>query len=59
MCVRLASENEPMDEQLVRLKYGESETFALGGGSTSVEVTKVVAKAKNIAFIKDVALHYK
>jgi Carbohydrate/starch-binding module (family 21) len=48
-----------MDGQLVRLKYGESETFAPGGGSTGVEVTKVVAKAKNIAFIKDVALHYK
>jgi len=47
-----------MDGQAVRLKYGESETFAPGGGSTGVEITKVVAKAENIAFNKDIALRY-
>jgi len=45
--------------QLVRLKYGESETFAPGGGITGVEITKASAKVANIAFQKDVALHYR
>ena len=47
-----------MDGQPIRLKYGESETFSPGGGITGVEITKISAKAKNIAFIKEVALHY-
>ena len=47
-----------MDGQPIRLKYGESETFSPGGGITGVEITKISAKAKNIAFIKEVALLY-
>jgi hypothetical protein len=39
-----------MDGQPIRLKYGESETFSPGGGITGVEITKISAKAKNIAF---------
>ncbi|MDD5463433.1 MAG: hypothetical protein PHG00_17775 [Methylococcales bacterium] len=44
--------------QLVRLKYDESETFSPGGGVTGVEITKASAKVANIAFHKDVALHF-
>jgi Carbohydrate/starch-binding module (family 21) len=47
-----------MDGQAIRLKYGESETFSPGGGITGVEITKISAKAKNIALSKEVALHY-
>jgi hypothetical protein len=47
-----------MDGQPIRLKYGESETFSPGGGITGVEITKISAKAKNIAFTKEVALLY-
>ena len=45
--------------QLVRLKYGESETFSPGGGITGVEIAKASVKVANIAFQKDVALHYR
>src|SRR6266567_4259852 len=48
-----------MDGQPVRLKYGVSETFAPGGGLTGVNVTEMIAKVKNIASSKDVALRYK
>src|ERR1044071_3344939 len=48
-----------MNGQPVRLKYGESETFSPGGGLTGVNVTKMIAKVKNIGFAKDVALVYK
>jgi hypothetical protein len=44
--------------KLVRLKYGESETFSPGGGFTGVQLTKASVKVANIAFHKDVALHY-
>ena len=44
--------------QFVRLKYAESESFSPGGGITGVEITKASAKVANIAFHKDVALHY-
>jgi hypothetical protein len=42
----------------VRLKYGESESFSPGGGVTGVQITKASVKVANIAFQKDVALHY-
>lgn len=45
--------------QLVRLKYGESETYTPGGGIGGVQITKASAKVANIAFQKDVALHYR
>jgi hypothetical protein len=45
-------------EQSVRLKYIESDNFSPGGGITGVNNTKMTAKAKNIAFAKDVAIHY-
>jgi hypothetical protein len=41
---------------LVRLKYAESDNFSPGGGVTGVNVTKVSAKVKNIAFTKEVSL---
>ncbi|PSB30259.1 carbohydrate-binding protein [Stenomitos frigidus] len=44
--------------EAVRLKYGESETFAPGGGISNVELTKMSVKVANIAFNKEVALHY-
>jgi len=47
-----------MAEQLVRLKYLESDNFAPGGGIGIVDNTVVSAKVKNVAFAKDVALHY-
>jgi carbohydrate/starch-binding protein with CBM21 domain len=47
-----------MAQQPVRLKYAESDNFSPGGGLTGVNNTKVTAKVKNIAFAKDVALHY-
>jgi hypothetical protein len=45
-------------ENPVRLKYAESDNFSPGGGITGVNNTKVTAKVKNIAFAKDVAIHY-
>jgi hypothetical protein len=45
-------------EQPIRLKYLESDNFSPGGGLTGVNNTKVTAKVKNIAFAKDVAIHY-
>jgi hypothetical protein len=45
-------------EQPIRLKYIESDNFSPGGGVTGVNNTKITAKAKNIAFAKDVAIHY-
>jgi hypothetical protein len=45
-------------ENPVRLKYAESDNFSPGGGLTGVNNTKVTAKVKNIAFAKDVAIHY-
>ena len=47
-----------MVENPVRLKYVESDNFSPGGGVTGVNNTKVTAKVKNIAFAKDVAIHY-
>ena len=47
-----------MAEQSVRLKYIESDNFSPGGGITGVNNTKITAKVKNIAFAKDVAIHY-
>lgn len=47
-----------MAQQPVRLKYAESDSFSPGGGVTGVNNTKISAKVKNIAFAKDVALHY-
>jgi hypothetical protein len=47
-----------MSEQSVKLKYGLSETFSPGGGLTGVMNTEISAKVKNIAFEKDVAIHY-
>jgi hypothetical protein len=45
-------------EQPIRLKYIESDNFSTGGGITGVNNTKVTAKVKNMAFAKDVAIHY-
>jgi hypothetical protein len=45
-------------EQPIRLKYIESDNFSPGGGVTGVNNTKITAKVKNIAFAKDVAIHY-
>jgi hypothetical protein len=45
-------------EQPVRLKYAESDSFSPGGGIPPVNNTKISAKVKNIAVIKDVAIHY-
>jgi hypothetical protein len=42
----------------VRLKYIESDNFSPGGGVTGVNNTKITAKVKNIAFAKNVAIHY-
>jgi hypothetical protein len=42
----------------VRLKYIESDNFSPGGGITGVNNTKVTARVKNIAFAKQVAIHY-
>jgi hypothetical protein len=53
-----SSRKLPFMAQFVRLKYGESETFSPGGGITGAEITKVSAKVANIAFQKDVVLHY-
>ena len=47
-----------MGQQPVRLKYIESDNFSPGGGVTGVNNTKLTAKVKNLAFAKDVALHY-
>jgi len=47
-----------MGQQPVRLKYIESDNFSPGGGVTGVNNTKLTAKVKNLAFTKDVALHY-
>src|SRR5689334_4227394 len=43
----------------IRLKYIESDTFSPGGGITGVNNTVVTAKVDNLAFGKDVALHYR
>jgi hypothetical protein len=45
-------------ENPVRLKYIESANFSPGGGITGVNNTKITAKVKNIAFAKDVVIHY-
>jgi Carbohydrate/starch-binding module (family 21) len=47
-----------MGQQPIKLKYAESSTFSPGGGVTGVNITQITAKVKNIAFAKDVALHY-
>lgn len=47
-----------MGQQPVRLKYVESDNFSPGGGVTGVNNTQITVKVKNIAFAKDVALHY-
>lgn len=47
-----------MGQQPVRLKYAESDSFSPGGGITGVNNTQMTAKVKNIAFAKDVAVHY-
>lgn len=47
-----------MVQNPVRLKYAESDNFSPGGGITGVNNTKITAKIKNIAFAKDVAIHY-
>ena len=47
-----------MGQQPIRLKYVESVSFSPGGGVTGVDITAVTAKVMNIAFAKDVALHY-
>ena len=47
-----------MAENPIRLKYIESDNFSPGGGITGVNNTKITAKVKNIAFAKDVAIHY-
>ncbi|MBI3795521.1 MAG: hypothetical protein HY268_00925 [Deltaproteobacteria bacterium] len=47
-----------MTQPPVRLKYVESDNFSPGGGVTGVNNTKITAKVKNLAFAKDVALHY-
>jgi Carbohydrate/starch-binding module (family 21) len=54
----LFNHTEKNMNEAVRLKYGESETFSPGGGVTGVEITKANVKVANIAFQKDVALHY-
>jgi hypothetical protein len=47
-----------MAQQMVRLKYAESDNFSPGGGVTGVNNTKVTVKVQNIAFAKNVVLHY-
>jgi len=47
-----------MSTSPVTLKYAESDNFAPGGGVTGVNNTLVAAKVQNLAFAKDVALHY-
>ncbi|MCM0084414.1 CBM21 domain-containing protein [Geomonas sp. Red32] len=47
-----------MGQSAIRLKYVESDTFSPGGGITGVNNTIVAAKVENLAFAKDVALHY-
>jgi hypothetical protein len=47
-----------MGQQPVRLKYAESDNFSPGGGLTGVNNTDITAKVRNIAFAKDVAIHY-
>jgi Carbohydrate/starch-binding module (family 21) len=45
-------------QEPVRLKYAESDNFSPGGGLPPVNNTKITAKVKNIAFAKQVAIHY-
>src|SRR3569832_1753037 len=45
--------------QLVRLKYATTQMFALGGIPGGVAYTYVRAKVKNIAYAKDVIVHYR
>lgn len=47
-----------MAQQTVRLKYAESDNFSPGGGLTGVNNTKITVKVQNIAFAKDVLIHY-
>jgi hypothetical protein len=47
-----------MGQQPIRLKYAESDNFSPGGGFTGVNNTQMTAKVQNLAFAKDVALHY-
>jgi hypothetical protein len=47
-----------MAQQSVRLKYVESDNFSPGGGVTGVNNTKLTVKVQNIAFAKNVVLHY-
>jgi hypothetical protein len=47
-----------MGQQPIRLKYAESDNFSPGGGLTGVNNTQIAAKVQNLAFAKDVALHY-
>ena len=47
-----------MGQQPIRLKYAESDNFSPGGGLTGVNNTQTTAKVQNLAFAKDVALHY-
>lgn len=45
--------------QLVRLKYATTQMFALGGIPGGVAYTYIRAKVKNIAYAKDVVVHYR
>jgi Carbohydrate/starch-binding module (family 21) len=47
-----------MGQPPVRLKYAESDTFSPGGGIGPVTNTTITAKVQNLAFAKDVAIHY-
>ena len=47
-----------MPQSPIRLKYVESDSFSPGGGVTGVKNTHVTAKVQDLAFAKDVALHY-
>jgi hypothetical protein len=48
-----------MGQQPIRLKYGVSVNFSPGGGITGVNSTTFSTKVQNIAFEKDVAVHYR
>jgi hypothetical protein len=47
-----------VEQEPVRLKYVESDNFSPGSGITGVNNTKITAKVKTIAFVKDLAIHY-
>jgi Carbohydrate/starch-binding module (family 21) len=45
-------------EEPIRLKYAQSVNFSPGSSLTGVNSTKFTAKVKNIAFVKNVVIHY-